>query len=145
MKILQASAGELAVGHSVTVVASEVVLSPAEAADLLTLGGANLKIFDDLASGARDHPHGCAAFAYSHDPHTQCHGRSVAARLAVRPRLVTIVGWSPATGAGRDRLKPSLSRGPPRWPASRTESVDLPRGTLALRLMRVSEPRRVTG
>ena len=37
LQILQASAGELAEGHSVTLVASEVVLSPAEAADLLGL------------------------------------------------------------------------------------------------------------
>lgn len=37
LQILQASAGELAKEHSVTLVASEVVLSPAEAADLLGL------------------------------------------------------------------------------------------------------------
>ena len=34
LKILQASAGELAGGHSVTVMSSEVALSPAEVADL---------------------------------------------------------------------------------------------------------------
>lgn len=37
LQILQASAGELAEGHSVTVMSSEVALSPAEAADLLGL------------------------------------------------------------------------------------------------------------
>ncbi len=37
LKILQASAGELAEGHSVTVMSSEVALTPAEAADLLGL------------------------------------------------------------------------------------------------------------
>ncbi len=37
LQILQASAGELAGGHSVTVMSSEVALSPAEAADLLGL------------------------------------------------------------------------------------------------------------
>jgi excisionase family DNA binding protein len=37
LKILKASAHELAEGHSVTVVSSEVALSPAEAADLLGL------------------------------------------------------------------------------------------------------------
>ena len=37
LQILQASAGELAEGHSVTLVSSEVALSPAEAADLLGL------------------------------------------------------------------------------------------------------------
>ena len=37
LQILQASAGELAEGHSVTVMSSEAALSPAEAADLLGL------------------------------------------------------------------------------------------------------------
>ena len=37
LKILQTSAGELAEGHSVTVVSSEVALSPAETADVLGL------------------------------------------------------------------------------------------------------------
>ena len=37
LQILQASAGELAEGNSVTVMSSEVALSPAEAADLLGL------------------------------------------------------------------------------------------------------------
>ena len=37
LRILQTSAGELAEGHSVTLLSSEVALSPAEAADLLGL------------------------------------------------------------------------------------------------------------
>ena len=37
VEILQASAGELSEGHAVTVLASEVALSPAEAAELLGL------------------------------------------------------------------------------------------------------------
>lgn len=57
LRILQVSAGELAKGNSVTVVSSDVALSPAEVADLLGLSRPFVvRLFDDGAIPSQQLP-----------------------------------------------------------------------------------------